>query len=283
MLDKNMARETIILDLLTGDAHGLRNAKFIQNWNSQAFAAPRTELKELLAKPEMDSPGIYILHGKNDKDEPVAYIGVGKSVRKRLSNRKEEYWTQAIVFVGAGGSLHEGSIKFLEGRLIEEARKIGEFKVINEQGSGSPLPDYERAAMEGFLIKMQILLPVLGCNVLVPKAQVSKKEALVCNIKGLLAYGNRSQEGFVVFKGSEAVLKPRKYAAQTRNWTFLQREKLLKSGILVPESDRLRFTQDYQFASPSAAAAIVRGGNASGLTSWRNSEGKKLRDIDAAI
>ncbi len=57
-------RETIILDLLTGDPQGLRIAKFMQSWTSQAFAAPRTELKDLLAKSEMDSPGIYILHGE---------------------------------------------------------------------------------------------------------------------------------------------------------------------------------------------------------------------------
>jgi hypothetical protein len=204
-------------------------------------------------------------------------------VRKRLSNRKEEYWTQAIVFVGSGGSLHEGSIKFLEGRLIDEARKIGQFKVVNEQGSGSPLPEYERAAMEVFLSKMQILLPVLGCDLLVPKAQATKGEALICNIKGLVARGNRSMKGFVVFKGSEAVLEPRKSAARKRNWTFMQREKLIQTGILVEESDRLRFTQDYEFSSPSAAAAIIRGGNSNGLTCWRNSDGKRLKDIEAAI
>src|SRR5262249_12263874 len=147
------------------------------------------------------SPGIYVLHGETELGEPVAYIGVGKSIRNRLRNRKEEFWNHAIVFVGTNGSLHEGHVKFLEGKLIDEAKKIGEYKVINDQPSGSPLPDYEVAAMEGFLGKIQTLLPVLGCNLLIPKMQSPKKERLICRIKGLVAYGARSQNGFVVFKG----------------------------------------------------------------------------------
>ena len=275
-----MLRETIILDLLTGDGQGLRIAKFPHSWNGLAFAAPRTELKKLLERPELDSPGIYILHGETELNEPVAYIGVGKSIRNRLGNRKEEFWNHAIVFVGSGGSLHEGNVKFLEGRLINEARKIARFKVINDQPSGSPLPDYETAAMEGLFDKIRILLPVLGCHLLVPKSQAAKKRPLICKIKGLMAYGNRSQNGFVVFKNSEAVLKPRKYAKKHRNGTFLERERLLKLKVLIEEKDRLRFTKDYEFSSPSAAAAVVRGGNASGPLEWKTEEGKTLKEIE---
>lgn len=294
-----MPRETIILDLQTGDGQGLRMAKFPHSWTGQAFAAPRTELKELLAKPELDTPGIYILIGVETKTEieveedtglqsesdvqiPVAYIGVGKSIRNRLKNRNEEYWNQAFVFVGTNGSLHEGHVKFLEGRIIDEAREIGRFKIINDQPSGSPLPDYEAAAMEGFLDKIKILLPVLGCNLLIPKAQAEKKKPLICKIKGLVAYGNRSKDGFVVFKGSEAVLTPRKHAEAARDWTFLQREKLKNLKVLVPEGDHLRFASDYEFSSPSAAAAAVRGGTASGQTEWRTKEGITLKDLEAA-
>jgi hypothetical protein len=43
-----MKQETIILELLTGDGQGIRAARFLQSWTGQAFAAPRTEVKELL-------------------------------------------------------------------------------------------------------------------------------------------------------------------------------------------------------------------------------------------
>jgi hypothetical protein len=278
-----MPRETIILDLLTGNGEGLRIAKFPHSWNGQAFAAPKAELKILLAKPELDSPGIYILHGEIELNEPIAYIGVGKSIRNRLGNRKEKFWNQVIVFVGGGGSLHEGNIKFLEGRLIDEARKCGRFNVINDQPSGSPLPDHESAAMEGLLDKIRILLPILGCHLLIPKSIATQKRPLTCRIKGLVALGNRTQNGFIVFKNSEAVLEPRRYAKEHRNWVFLERQRLIKLGVLVAKSDRLRFSKDYEFSSSSAAAAVVRGGNASGPLEWRAEDGRTLKELDTTI
>lgn len=275
-----MPRETIILDLLTGDPQGLRLARFNQSWTGQAFAVPRTQLRDLLVKPEMESPGIYILHGETNINEQIAYIGVGKSIRKRLTNRKEEFWNQAIAFVGTGGSLHEGHVKFLEGRVIKEARKIGRYKIVNEQSSGSPLPDYETAAMDGFLERMRILLPVLGCTVLVPFVQESC-ERLICRIKGLVAYGQRTPQGFAVVRGSQAVVDMRPSAERQSQWVIRIRDTLRDSGILIEQGNHLRFAKDWVFASPSAAAAVIRGGNANGLTEWKSNEGRTLKELDS--
>jgi hypothetical protein len=41
--------------------------------------------------------------------------------------------------------------------------------------------------------------------------------------------------------------------------------------------------QDYEFSSPSAAAAIIHGGHANGLAAWRTSDGKTLKEIEAAV
>jgi hypothetical protein len=41
------------------------------------------------------------------------------------------------------------------------------------------------------------------------------------------------------------------------------------------------FAKDVEFASPSAAAAIVMGGSAQGPAVWRNADGKSLKDIEA--
>jgi hypothetical protein len=277
-----MPRETIILDLLKGEPQGLRVARFNQSWTGQAFAAPRIELKELLDKPEIDSPGIYILNGETTMNESLAYIGVGKSVRNRLRGRKEEFWNQAIVFVGTGGSLHEGHVKYLEGKVIEEARKIGRFKIVNDQASGSPLPDYEGAAMDGFLDKMRILLPVLGCNVLAP-IQFTKAEALICKIKGLTAEGQRTPNGFVVLKGSQAILQMRPAAPEHSVWVINLRKHLMQTGVMISNNKHLLFVKDFEFKSPSAAAAVIRGGNANGLTEWRIKDGKTLKEIDEAV
>jgi hypothetical protein len=49
---------------------------------------------------------------------------------------------------------------------------------------------------------------------------------------------------------------------------------------LVPSGANLEFTKDTEFNSPSAAAAVVRGGSANGLTAWRTQDGTTLKQLD---
>ena len=42
--------------------------------------------------------------------------------------------------------------------------------------------------------------------------------------------------------------------------------------------DRLVFLADREFSSPSAAAAVVHGGQANGLIAWRDSNGVSLKE-----
>ena len=59
------------------------------------------------------------------------------------------------------------------------------------------------------------------------------------------------------------------------------RGKLKEDGVLVEEEDKLVFTRDAEFSSPSAAAAVVHGGHANGLIAWKNSKGKTLKELEA--
>jgi len=49
---------------------------------------------------------------------------------------------------------------------------------------------------------------------------------------------------------------------------------------MVQRGGRLHFARDVEFTSPSFAAAIIRGGNANGLTEWSDSAGKALKEIE---
>jgi Domain of unknown function (DUF4357) len=51
---------------------------------------------------------------------------------------------------------------------------------------------------------------------------------------------------------------------------------------LSEDGGRLVFTRNFEFASPSAAAAVVHGGHTNGLTAWKTSEGKTLKDVESA-
>ena len=58
------------------------------------------------------------------------------------------------------------------------------------------------------------------------------------------------------------------------------RKKLVQDGTLVEKGGFLVFSKDAEFASPSAAAAVIHGGGANGLTAWKDASGKTLKEIE---
>ena len=136
--------------------------------------------------------------------------------------------------------------------------------------------------MEVFLEKMQQILPVLGVEAFVqtaPKTRSeSDKELLTCKIKHVVASGYLTPNGIVVLSGSEAVLKERSSA---KKWPSVmsQRNRLIDDGSLRQQEDKYVFVKDTEFSSPSAAAAVIHGGSANGLTAWVNSDGKSLKSL----
>jgi len=137
--------------------------------------------------------------------------------------------------------------------------------------------------MEVFLEKMQQLLPALGVELLVPAVTKTEKESphelLTCEIKGIKATGYLTPNGIVVLSGSQAVLTPRESSTKYP-WSTTLRDKLKTEGSLVENGDHLKFVKDVEFSSPSAAA-VIHGGQANGLTAWKNQQNKSLKDLES--
>jgi hypothetical protein len=104
-----------------------------------------------------------------------------------------------------------------------------------------------------------------------------KTDLLFCEIKGLKATGRQTENGFVVLEGSEAVLKERP-STQKYQYAANLREGLRTDKIVEERMDRLIFLSDYEFSSPSAAAAVIHGGQANGLTAWKDSKGITIKE-----
>jgi hypothetical protein len=280
-----MPSATIKLFLVHGDPKRLRTAE-LSNWTGKAVSGPRTQFDGVLAREESDKSGIYFLTGTDpETGRPAIYIGEAECIRDRVKNHNDkDFWSQVTFFVSKDENLTKAHIRYLEGQLLTLAKTAGRAVVINTQGSGSKLPESDRGEMEVFLEKINQLLPVLGIELLVPMAGLKTPDApisklLYCEIKGLKATGFRSANGFLIQKGSEAVASERP-SSEKWPWTRNLRQKLKDDGVLTANEDRLLFTRDIEFGSPSAAAAVVHGGHANGLTAWKDASGKTLKELE---
>lgn len=280
-----MATATIKIFLAFGDPKRLRTAE-MSNWTGKAVAGPRSEFDDVLAREESRSSGVYFLSGYDpESGKPTIYIGEAESIRDRVkSHLDKDYWNQIIFFISKDENLTKAHIRYCEGRLIEIAKNVDRSLVKNSQSSGSKLPESDREDMEVFLEKLQQLLPALGLEVFVPALSHShhdkKSDLLFCEIKSIKATAYLSPNGIVVLKGSQAVLEPRASSSKYP-WSITMRTRLLEEGSLVKDKDYLLFIKDVEFSSPSAAAAVIHGGQANGLTAWKNKENRSLKEIES--
>lgn len=280
-----MPSATIKIFLAHGDPKRLRTAE-LSNWTGKAVAGPRSEFDNVLARDESQNSGVYFLTGIDpETGNSAVYIGEAESIRDRVkSHLEKDFWNHIAFFTSKDENLTKAHVRYLEGRLIEQAKQASRALVKNSQGSGARLPESDREDMEIFLEKIHQLLPVLGVEVLVPitinATGIAEHEMLSCEIKGVKAKGHLTPNGIVVLAGSQAVLSERP-SSQKYPWALNMRQKLKDDGVLVVNDGHLLFSQDAEFSSPSAAAAVIHGGHANGLISWKNKAGKTLKEMES--
>lgn len=98
----------------------------IFNWTGHVLVTPRIRLAEALKRKEAGYTGVYILLGDSDESSLVmAYIGESDDVASRIRNHdsKRDWWTQAILITSTANSLNKAHVRYVESRLVEEARK----------------------------------------------------------------------------------------------------------------------------------------------------------------
>jgi len=274
---------TLKLFLASGDPKRLRTAE-LSNWTGKAVAAPRVDFEKLLAREESLGTGVYFLTGVDpETNEKAIYIGEAESIKERIKHHlSKDFWNHVSFFVTKDENLTKAHVKYLEGRLIDIARSTERTTVMNSQGSGARLPESDREEMEVFLEKMQQVLPVLGVDAFVQrgseKEEQEKDDILFCKIKGLTAKGYLTPNGMVVLQGSRAVLEVRDSASKYPS-VLVQRNKLIKEGVLAEQGVAFVFSKDVEFSSPGAAAATIHGGSTNGLTSWVSSGGIQLKQL----
>ncbi|SFQ06935.1 GIY-YIG nuclease family protein [Tranquillimonas alkanivorans] len=276
---------TIQLFLVDGKPTGLRKAS-IHGWTGVLFVSGDAAFGELTIREEVDRTGVYVLAGP-DPEKSVGtrvYIGSGNSVAERIkqSALKRDFWETAITVTTSDDDLSKGHAEYLEARLIEMTAKAGRATLDNgtqPETARRRLPEADRANMEQFLANLQIILPVIGLDMLKPQPRAASEAARpaaertaqdvkfeIRHRSGVQATAVEEEGEFVVLEGSEA-LTGTGFVQQSYGGL---KEKLLGDGVLVAAGpEKLTFSKPWSFTSPSAAAAIVLDRNANGRLEWK--------------
>ena len=280
--------KTIRLFLVEGNTNGLISAE-LSNWTGKAFKIPRIKVKEYLSKEEFKNPGIYILLGKNEKNEDAAYIGEGEPVIDRIKDHlsKKEFWNEVILFVSKDKYLNKASIKYLENRLHAIGNEASRYFIYNNNiPTMSGVSEAEQAELEEFLSNIKLLTSTLGHKIFENIDETLEKDknkelVFICkNSVGAYALGSPSTEGFIVF---EKGLLMKDHQPSLTESIRNEKAKMLIDGILSEKGNLLVLNKPYTFTSSSRAAAMVLGRSATGPGEWTTEKGITLKKIEAQI
>jgi len=273
--------KTIKLFLLDGVPNGRMTCE-LSNWTGKAYKIPRNKIKHSSDRSELDGTGVYLLFGKSDdENKSVVYIGEAENIYKRLLQHlsEKDYWNEAVVFISKDDNLNKAHIKYLENRLHQSAIEVNRYNVKNANTPTLPsISESDKAEMEEFLQNVKMLVNILGFKAFEDIREQSNESNIIKlkieAARGANAIGEQTSDGFVVLKGSKIATSITKSFPQ--GFKKL-RDKLILDGVIVEH----KFIKDYLFSSPSAAAAIVMGRSANGLTEWVTEDGRVLKSIES--
>ncbi len=273
--------QTIQIFLPDGSPRSVKIAE-ITNRVVKSVLVPRNKLDYISTRNELNSVGIYFLFGQSaDKVKPIVYIGEAEDCLDRMKqhNRKKEFWNYAVVMISKINAFTKSHVKYLEHIAIDQAKESNRYETEN---LNTPSKPFVTESMEADLLDsfetIKILLSTLGFPVYdkISKEQITSKEILILKGRNIKAEGDLIDDGFVVFKGSQA---KKDTVPSCHEYLINLRQKLLENKIIIEKDENFEFIQDYVFNSPSTAGGVVLGRSTNGWTKWKNKEGKTLDQL----
>jgi len=273
---------TLKLFLVDGSPTGVITAE-LGNWSGKAVVAPRTALPELIKREEASRTGVYLLMGAdpNNPARTLVYVGESDSVRTRLATHDaddaKQFFTRVCLIVSKDENLTKAHGRYLESRIVALIKAAARAVLVNGTAPDfKGLPEPEIADMEGFLSEIEVLLPVLGFDVLRKAVETDDVDGGGDDNEPIFAFTeagtqSRAKETggeFVVLAGSLARVKETK---TIHDGAKSRRRQLVEDGALEKTEDgrHYMFVRDVAFSSPSGAASVVYGGNVSGPAYWK--------------
>jgi hypothetical protein len=271
--------KTIQIFLPDGNPRSIKIAE-ITSRTVQAILIPRAKLEEASERKELKNVSIYFLIGSsNEESKSLLYIGEAEDCLTRLKqqNKNKDFWNVAIAIISKTQYFTKTHIKYLESYCFSEAEKASRYKLENNTIPNMPfISESMKADLIDNFDTIKTLVATLGYPIFDQIRKPQRRDLLFCKGKDAYATGEYTEDGLIVFEGSKCNLKETQSAGPyVKNW----REKLIENGILVQDSNILKFLSDHIFSSPSTAAAVVLARRANGWTEWKYKDGKTLDEV----
>lgn len=288
-----MIGKHIELFLVDGTPGGLTTAEII-GWTGHVVRGERGQLSDFLKRDEASRNGAYVLLGDDDTaaSGTRAYIGRTENIAQRLRHHvlNKGFWDRFVVITTKDDTFTEGHWGYLEARLVTIAKDAGRATLTNDNSpQGRKLSEAQSSDMEAFIAQLQIILPVLGVNLIrsarpSPLSSASPADAespvfsLVDLRRGVDARAKMIDGEFTVLADSTVVGKWEgigKAESTRRAYSKYraQHEQLVAEEALKVENGRGRVTRDIRFGSPSTAGAVALGRSCNGRREWVDATG----------
>jgi hypothetical protein len=288
--------KTIKIFLPSGKTDEVKIAS-IANSTVQATLIPRNILSEIDNYQEISSTGIYFLL---DNDYNI-YVGEAEIVTDRIKqhnkDERKDWWNTVIAINvnSLNSPLSKGDIKYLEGFAYNEINEAGKFILDQTVPAKASVSRDREADLMHIFEDIKVLVSTLNYPIFEPIRKIfsniqqnndtttnntifylNRKRKNGVNVR---ASGEYNDKGFLVYSGAIGCSEITGNFSNPDRKIKDYKEFLEKSLIKENEDNSFITLKDIQFNSPSAAAEALIGVTVNGLSSWKTSDGTKLRDF----
>lgn len=243
------------------------------------YGIPRNLVQEAINELPDGLQGIYFLVNKDESKNVKRYLYIGQTKQEptRLidhKNKKPE-WNMAYMFLADKKDLDLQTTDELEAYEISRFFDSNKYNLINSRPNKASCSSLTQLFSES----IEEVLSFFGYD---PFLQNESKEI---QDNDIFIMNRNGAKGLLKIKNGKYILLNGSYISQSYNEQQISdksiklRENLLKTNNLIKEGIYYKTQKDIIFDTPSAASVFVIGMSDNGWTSFKNKDGKTLKDL----
>lgn len=264
--------KTLILQLIDDKPDGIRICR-VEAESLITVVIPREMVNEAKLLPDIPQRGVYYLIDEDHGNISRIYAGQTTQGISRLDSHRsnKDFWNKAIMFLDNDQNISRDALDVLETKAIDYIQSHGSYETDNTNRPKPFVDPYKEGAIEHLHESIQFRMKALGYDLDRkddgPKVPNTIFHTRKNGVKGIGRY-DKDTGKFIVFAGSKVDLsKP-----------VLKNESITaaRKRIFGDMSGIVDLAEDFEFPTPSAAAAFILGGSQNGWTEWVNDQGQTL-------